>query len=223
MGVLPSTGPTFTATFEWAENGTWTVALVEEPNVHGFGGTLVEARRNIRDAITTLFGPFDPEPHGFGLVEDLRLPEPVLVMVREARLSRDQANELRTQAQAAQDAVTAMTGRAMEATRQAAHLVVEHGSRMNASADTVGIEDDIRLPDPVLVAIQKAHLERQAARRQRELAREAEEVAAAVSDRAVRVNRDVARLLTEQCGLPTAEAAGFLGLSVARAQRLLQG
>jgi len=169
---LPATRSTFTATFERSSSGSWVVALVEEPNVHGYGETLVEARRNIRDAITTLFGPFGADAGGFDLVEDVRLPEAVLAMVARAQSERALANRQREQ------------GR---------------------------------------VAVEEAHLARQAAREQDEAARVAQQTANATSSEAIVTNREAARLLTEQCGFSRAEAAGLLGLSAERVQRLLTG
>jgi predicted RNase H-like HicB family nuclease len=133
---LPATRPIFTATFERAENGTWAVALVEEPNVHGYGDTLAEARRNIRDAIVTLFGPFEADEDGFHLVEDVRLPETVLAIVEQARAGRKRANLQRGDARAAEEAVATATSDALAATRQAAGLLAEHGELVKAAART---------------------------------------------------------------------------------------
>ncbi|MFN2506727.1 MAG: type II toxin-antitoxin system HicB family antitoxin [Acidimicrobiales bacterium] len=220
---MPATRPTYTATFERAENGTWMVALVEEPNVHGYGDTLVEARRNIRDAIATLFGPFEPEADGFELVEEVRLPEAVLAVVRRARLQRTQAHQQRAEARAAEEAVAATTRQATAVTRQAALLLVEHGDLVKAEADNAELAQDIRLPDALLLTVERAHLERTAARRHRESARAAQEAAAVSASEAVATNREAARLLIEHCGLTTAEAADLLGLSTQRTQRPLDG
>ncbi len=189
--------------------------------MHGFGDTLVEARSNIREAITTLFGPFDGEADGFELVEDVRLPEAVLAMVRRARRQRERAVEQQAEARAAEEDVEATTRQAMAVTRQAARLLVEHGGIMNAEADNLELAEDIRLPEAVLHTVEHAHLERQTARDQRERARAAREAAAVISSEAVATNREAARLLIEQCGLAKAEAASLLGLSHQRLQRLL--
>lgn len=220
---MPATRPTYTATFERAENGTWVVALAEEPNVHGYGDTLVEARRNIRGAITTLFGPFEAEQDGFELVEDVRLPEAALAEVRQARLQRERAHRHRAGARTAGEAAAATTRQAMAVTIQAARLLVEHGALMEAQAESLGLVEDVRVPEAVLLRVQRAHLEREAARRQRETAQAAHEAATVISDEAVATNREAARLLTDQCGLTVAEAAGLLGLSPQRVQRLLRG
>ena len=220
---MPETRPTYTATFERAENGAWMVALVEEPNVHGYGDTLVEARMNIRDAIATLFGPFEAGADGFELLEDVRLPEAVLATVRRAHGQRQQAHQQRAEARAAEESATATTRQALEATSRAARLLVEHGLLVKAQADNSELVADVRLPDAVLHAVQRAHLDRQAARRQREATLAAQEAADAISGEAVATNREAARLLTEQCGLTTVEAAGLLGLSPKRVQRLLTG
>jgi predicted RNase H-like HicB family nuclease len=222
-GLSPAAGPTFTATFEQAGSGTWTVGLVEEPNVHGYGGSLVEARRNIRDAIATLFGPFPSDPDGFELVEDLRLPEAVLAMVARGKVERKRANQLREQARAAEEAGAAALEDALLATRQAARLVGEHGELMMAMAEVSGLVDDVRLPDLVLQAVERAHLARQAARHAGDTAREAQKAASATSREAIVTNREAARLLTERCGLSRAEAAGLLDVSPERVRRLLTG
>jgi predicted RNase H-like HicB family nuclease len=220
---LPATRPIFTATFERAENGTWAVALVEEPNVHGYGDTLAEARRNIRDAIVTLFGPFESNEDGFHVVEDVRLPETVLAMVERARAERKRANQRREDARAAEEAVATATSDALAATRQAAGLLAEHGELVKAESESGGLVADIRLPELVLQAVERAHMARQAARRQGATARAAHEAANAISTEAIVTNREAARLLTQQCGLSRTEAAGLLGLSPERVQRLLTG
>ena len=218
---MPGTRPTYTATFERTENGTWVADLVEEPNVHGYGATLVEARRNIRDAITSLFGPFEGEADGFELVEDVRLPQAVLAMVERARRERQDAHRRRAEAQAAEDAVAAATRQAMAVTRHAARLLVEHGRLMKGQADNVGLTDDLRLSEELLGAVQQAHEGRVTARAQQRTAEAARVAADASSSEAVVTNRAAVRVLIGQCGLTTAEAAGLLGLSPQRAERLL--
>ncbi len=209
--------------FERAEDGPWAVALVEEPNVHGYGDTLVEARRNIRDAISTLFGPFGDDADGFELVEDIRLPEAVLVMVARARAERTQAGRRREAARAAEDALSVATEEAVVVTLWAAGLVVEHGELMRAVADASALLEDVRLPERVLQAVERAHLARQAARRQGDTAHAAQKTADATATEAIVSNREAARLLTEECGLSRVEAAGVLGVSSERVQRLLTG
>jgi len=60
-----------------------------------------------------------------------------------------------------------------------------------------------------------------AAGQQRRKAQTAQVAATAASSEAVVVNREAGRLLIDQCGLTTDEAAGILGLSPQRAERLL--
>ena len=191
--------------------------------MHGYGDTLVEARRNIRDAITTLFGPFDGDPDGFELVEDVRLPEAVLAMVARAQVERQRANQQRDEARAAEDGVAAAVEEALVATRRAAGLVVEHGELMAAVADAPGLVDDVRLPDLVLQAVERAHLARHTARRRREAASATKEAANARATEAIVSNREAARLLTQECGLSRTEVAGLLGLTPERVKQLLTG
>lgn len=218
---MPGTRPTYTATFERAENGTWVAALVEGPSVYGYGDSLVEARRNIRDAITTLFGPFEADAKGFELVEDIRLPESALAVVRRAHRQRERGNEQRTEARVADEAGAEATLRALAATRQAADLLMEQARLMNAEAEDFGLAGDVRLPEVVVLAVDRAHRERQTARRQRELAVAAQEAAAASSSEAIAGNREAARLLVDECGLTVEAAAGLLGLSTQRTRWLL--
>jgi len=196
---------------------------VEEPTVHGYGETLVEARRNIRDAITTLFGPFGTDGDGFDLVEDVRLPEAILALVARAQVERRSANQQRDEARAAEEAVTVATDEALTATRRAAGLVVEHGELMEAVADASGLADDVRLPELVVQAVERAHVARETARRLGETAQAAQRAANATASEAIVSNREAARLLTQQCGLSKDEAARLLGLSLERVQRLLTG
>ncbi len=217
---MSATRPIFTATFERATNGSWVVALVEEPTVHGYGDTLAEARRNIRDAIATLFGPFEDDEHSFRLVEDIRLPETVLAMVDRARKELERANEQREGARAAEEAVATTTRDALAATRQAAGLLAEHGDLVKAESEGPGLETDIRLPELVLQAVERAHAARQAARRQGAMARASREAANVVSTEAIVTNRQAARMLIQRCGLPRTEAARLLGLSHEKMQRL---
>jgi hypothetical protein len=191
--------------------------------VHGYGDTLVEARRNIRDAITTLFGPFDGDPDGFELVEDVRLPEAILAMVARAQVERQRANQQREDARAAEDAVATTVEEALVATRRAAALVVEHGELMAAVADAPGLVDDVRLPDLVLQAVERAHLARHIARGRREAVSAAKEAANVSASEAIVSNREAARLLTQECGLSRTETAGLLGLTPERVKQLLTG
>ena len=108
------------------------VALLEEPTVHGYGETLVEARQNIRDAITTLFGPFGTDADGFELVEDVRLSEAILALVARAQVEHGLANQQRNEARAAEEAVAVATDEALMATHEAAALVGEHSEVMEA-------------------------------------------------------------------------------------------
>lgn len=218
---MPASRPTYTATFERAENGTWVVQVVEEPNVHGYGDTLPEARRNIRDAITTLFGPFAPGGDGFELVEDVRLPEAVLATVRQAVLQRQQAHQRWAAARAAEEAAEETARQAQNVTSQAARLLMEHGEFLKAEADDLVLVGDVRLPEVVLLTVQRAHVERETARQKQAEASAALGGATTISREAVVINREAARLLTTQCGLTVAEAAGLLGLSTRRTQQLV--
>jgi len=220
---LRETPPIYTATFERADDGTWVVALAEEPNVHAYGSTLVEARRTIRDTVATLFGPFPGDGDGFELVEDVRLPEAVLAMVGRARMQRQRANQQRAAVRAVDEELAATTAQAMAVTREAARLLQEHGALLLARADDAEQVCDVRLPEAVLELVRRAHSERQAAARQREKAQAARAAADVTSKEAVASNQHAARLLVEQCGLATTEAAGLLGLPEQRVERLLGG
>jgi len=221
MRALAATRPTYSATFERAENGSWVAVLLEEPNVHSYGDTLLQARRNIREAITTLFGPFEGD--GFELAEDVRLPEAVLARVQRARRQRGLAQEKRTEARVAEEAVAATTRQAIASTNLALGLLEDHVGFMKAHANDPGLVEDVLLPEGVLLTLERANLERRTARRQRKTARAAAAAAAAVSGEAVVVNREAVRVLMEDCGLTTAEAAAFLDLSPQRAEQLLGG
>lgn len=209
------------ATFERAENGTWVVALVEEPNVHGYGDTLLEARRNIRDAIVTLFGPFGADADGFELAEDIRLPVEVRAMIDRARVERKRVSQRREHASAAEDAAGRATSEALVATRQAAGLLLEHAELVRAEADRASLMADVRPPELVLRAVDRAQVARQAACGQGEAAKAAEEAAKVTMREAIVTNREAARMLTQKCGLSGNEAAGLLGLSPERVRRLL--
>ncbi len=219
---MPATRPTYTATFERDESGTWVVAIEDKPNVHAYGDTLAEARRNVRDAITTLFGPFGAAGDCFDLVEDIRLPDAVLELVSLGRLQRKRASQQLAEARAAEAATTRLTREAAAVTRHAGRLLVEHGVLVESQADDVGLMDDlVGLPEAVVLTVERAHLERQTASRQRRAALLSREEATVTSNEAVSTNRGAARLLVEECGLTIAESAGLLGLSPERTQRLL--
>jgi len=218
---LPATRPTYTATFERDASGTWVVAIEDTPNVRAYGDTLAEARRNVRDAITALFGPFGATGEGFDLVEDIRLPDAVLELVSLGRLQRKRASQQLAEARAAEASATRLTSEAAAVTRHAGRLLVEHGVLVESQADDVGLMDDVRLPEAVVLTVERAHLERQAASRQRRAALLSREEATVTSSEAVSTNRGAARLLVGECGLTIAESAGLLGLSPERTQRLL--
>jgi len=173
--------------------------------------------------ITTLFGPFGTNADGFELVEEVRLPETILAMVARAQVEHTSANKHRDLARAAEEAVATATDEALTATRRAAGLLVDHGELIEAVADASGLADDVRLPELVVHAVEGAHLARQTARQLVETARVAQRAANVAAREAIVSNREVARLLTRQCGLTTDDAAGLLGLSPERVQRLLTG
>jgi len=212
---------TYTATFERADGGTWVVEVAEEPNVHGYGATLAEARRNTRDAITTLFGPFGTDGDSFELVDDIRLPDAVLDVVNLGRRQREQAGELLAAARAAEEAVVDLTRDAVAVLREAGRLLVEHGFLVETQADDFELSDDVRVPEAVMLTVERAHVERQTAIRQREIAFAARATATEASRQAVATSREAAALLVEDCGLTVAEAAGLLRLTPERTQRLL--
>lgn len=218
---MPATGPRYTATFECAEDGRWVVSLAEEPNVLGYGDTLAEARGNIRDAITTILGPFGSEGAVFELVENVRLPTVILDMVSLARQQRQRAGQQLAEARAAEEALVAVVDDVCSVTHEAARLVVEHGLLVEAHADDVEREFDTRLPDEVTLMLERAHRERQAADRQRQAALLERGAARESASQAAATNRKAARMLIEQCGVTTADASRVLGLSRERTRRLL--
>lgn len=223
LKAVPIIRPSYTATFERAESGTWIVAVDEEPNVHGYGDTLAVARKNIRDALTTLFGPFGAEGDEFDLVEHVRLPDTVVGLISLGRTQRERAGQLLAEARAAEEAVTNLTREAVAVTRHAGRLLVEHGVLVESQADDFEVVADIRLPEAVLLAMERAHLERQTASRRRQVALLARDAATIASSEAVATNREAARLLVDACGLSVTESAERLGLSPERTQRLLAG
>lgn len=218
---MPATGPRYTATFECDEDGLWVVSLAEEPNVLGYGDTLAKARRNIRDAITTILGPFGSEGAVFELVENVRLPTVILDMVSLARQQRQRASQQLAEARAAEEALVAVVDGVCSVTHEAARLVVEHGLLVEAHADDVEREFDTRLPDEVTLMLERAHRERQAADRQRQAALLTHEAARESAGQAATTNRRAARMLIEQCGVTTADASSLLGVSPERTRRLL--
>lgn len=218
---MAATRPTYTATFKRADNGAWVAELAEQPNVHAYGTTLAEARRNIRDAVNTLFGPFGADRDGFELVEDVRLPDAVLNLVNQGRLEHQRAGQQLAEARVAEEGVAALTREALAVTREAARMLVEHGVFVEAQADDVGLVTDIRMPEAVMVMIERAHQQRQTANYHHQAALVARESATMTSSQAVATLREAVRLLVGECGLAVAEAAGLLSLSPERAQRLL--
>ncbi len=218
---MAETRPTYTAVFERAEDGSWVVGLLEEPNVHGYGATLAEARGNIREAIVTLFGPFETGSGDFELVEDVRVPAPVAALVERARSERHDAQGRRAIARATEETMTATAHQLRELTLEAARLLVEHGEFMRVEAESAVVDADVRIPEAVLLMVESAHQKRQAADEQAEAVTAARAAADAISAEALATNRAAARALVERCGLTTAETASLLELSVERAQRLL--
>jgi len=195
--------------------------LAEQPNVHAYGTTLAVARRNIRDAVNTLFGPFTAGRDGFELVEDVRLPDAVLNLANRGRLEHQRAGQQLAEARAAEEAAAALTREALAVTREAARMLVKHGVFVEAQADDVGLVTDIRMPEAVMVIIERAHQQRQTANYHHQAALVARESATMTSSQAVATLREAVRLLVGECGLAVVEAAGLLSLSAERAQRLL--
>ncbi len=100
-------------------------------------------------------------------------------------------------------------------------MLVKHGVFVEAQADDVGLVTDIRMPEAVMVMIERAHQQRQTANYHHQAALVARESATMTSSQAVATLREAVRLLVGECGLAVVEAAGLLSLSPERAQRLL--
>lgn len=131
-------GPTdgaYTAVYDRDEQGMWLVELLEEPRVHTYGRTLAKARANMHDAAALWF---DTDPGELRLVDDVRLPAPVLA-------SAARANQARRDAAAAKDA-------AMRATAEAAVTLV-HGGHLSVrdAAEVLGLSHQ-RVQQLVLAA-----------------------------------------------------------------------
>lgn len=117
------TGPaagTYTAVYDRDEQGMWLVELLEEPRVHTYGRTLAKARANIQDAAALWFATDPGELH---LVDDLRLPAPVLA-------SAARATQARQDAASAKDAAMAATAEAAVTLVRAGHLSVRDAAEV---------------------------------------------------------------------------------------------
>lgn len=82
--------PAYKVVFERDDNNRWFVRSPEVPGAHSHGRTLAAARTNIRQAIALVLDL--DEQSSFELVEEVRLPNPVLQeLLDQARTLRDEA------------------------------------------------------------------------------------------------------------------------------------
>lgn len=116
-----------TAVFE-RERDRWCVTIPEVPGCVSEGRSLAEARRNIREALSTcvdVFPDADALARRAEILEDIRLPSPTLELVARVRRARAQADELAEQAQ--------------RATATAARRLTSKGLSLRDVADLLGI------------------------------------------------------------------------------------
>ena len=114
--------PAFYTAVYWREGANWLVELTEEPRVHTFARTLAKAEEHIRDASALWFEKDDvPLKHVY---RDLPLETSEIVWTaREARSQMASAEE-----------------RALEATREGAHRLMDGaGLSLRDAAHLLGI------------------------------------------------------------------------------------
>ena len=121
----------YRAVFERDEDGSWLVELPDVQGCRSYGRSLEEARRNIREALSTCVDVFasdeaaDAAAAAAVLEEEIRLPAGVRKAVDRARAGREQAE---TAAAAA-----------AEATRAAARALTEQGVSLRDAGELLGL------------------------------------------------------------------------------------
>jgi len=114
--------PAFYTAMYWREGPNWLVELSEEPRVHTFARTLAKAEQHIRDASALWFERDEvPLKHVY---RDLPMETSEIVLT---------AREARSEMASAED-------RALEATREGAHRLIEVGGlSLRDAAHLLGI------------------------------------------------------------------------------------
>lgn len=79
---------TYTAQLEREADGRWTVELLEEPRVHTWGNTVIQALSRVREAAAMWF---DTDEASIELIPAPVLPKTALRIIEQAGQARDQA------------------------------------------------------------------------------------------------------------------------------------
>src|SRR5215210_8847969 len=122
VAVMSKRRPAFYTALYWREGSNWLVELEEEPRVHTFARTLAKAEEHIRDATALWFEK-----------EDVALKHVYRDLPLETSNVVWAAREARAEMASAED-------RALEATREGAHRLMEGGGlSLRDAAHLLGI------------------------------------------------------------------------------------
>jgi predicted RNase H-like HicB family nuclease len=80
---------TYEVVYEY-DGARWFVRVAEIAGCHAQGRTLAQARKRIREAL----GLFDPSAHRATLVDEIKLPGPVLTELKRVRAAKERAKVL---------------------------------------------------------------------------------------------------------------------------------
>lgn len=115
---------TYTARLEREKDGRWTVELEEEPRVHTWGKTAVQALSRMREAAALWF---ETDEDHIDLVPHPVLPKATSQTVDAARAARDEARDAdRLAAERTRKAAAALTRRGISMRDTAAILGISH-------------------------------------------------------------------------------------------------
>ena len=126
----------YTVTYERDETAWWVAGVRGVPGCHTQGRTIAQARERIRDALTDYIGP---TAAAVELVDEVKLPGRAQTRVRKARATRERAEGLHAEAQAAlREAVRVLTKDVGVSVRDASELLGISHQRVHQLAHRAG-------------------------------------------------------------------------------------
>lgn len=124
---MVETVKTYQVSYERDESGHWIARVLKVAGVHSYGRTIEEARRRVREALSTAVD--DADTAAFS--ERIQLPAPVQSAIAKARKLRKVADDRNAEAgEAARAAARALVGQLKLSVRDAGALLGISGQRV---------------------------------------------------------------------------------------------
>ena len=119
---------TFVAEYRW-DDRAWIVQF-RDPDIATFGRTLASAKRYARDALAVYFELPDLDDAGIEVIDDVRLPDKIAVVVEQLTEDRDRAESLRSKVAESTRSTVANLRRLGFSTRDVGEILGISGARV---------------------------------------------------------------------------------------------